>query len=878
MIGRTISHYRIDHKLGEGGMGVVYRATDLSLNRPVAIKFLSPGVADEERRRRFQQEAQAASSLNHPHILTVFEAGTIDGLQYLVTEFIDGETLRAWAERTRPDPRRLVEMVTGVADGLAAAHQAAILHRDIKPENILVAGVASGHGYAKLVDFGLAKLLEPVSQDQAAARTLSVGPTQPGVILGTVAYMSPEAAQGKPADARSDIFSFGVVLYELVAGRRPFTGASDVDLLHATLHADPPPLAPEIPHELRAIVEKALEKDPADRYQSMREMVIDLRRAHRMKSTETVARPAALVRRRRRWWIPAAAVALAAAVVLATWLLRRPQPWENPLANARVERLTDFEGVETDAAISPDGKFVVFVSDRDGPADVWVSQVGSGAFVKLTKGRFTRLLDDQIRSVGFNADGSGVWARLTQIDSGGRTVPSGAWLIPTLGGAPRRLLETGVNPAWSPDGSRLLYHEPLEGDPIFIADRNGSNPRRIYVDEPGIHCHFLTWSPDGRYVFFVRGIPNHKTDIWRIPAAGGNPERITRHDSRVAYVAPLDNRTLLYTATADDGSGPWLYATDVEERVPRRVSFGVEHYLSIASSADGRRLVATVGNPSGGLWTVPVSDRVAQESDAKPYPLPATRAAVPRFGPNFVLYLSSRGGAYGLWRFKDGEATELWKASEGGLTSGPDISPDGRLLCFTVRSQGRGLLYVTTADGTNVRRLSESLDPRGAPSWSPDGKWIAVAADEGKTGRLYKVPLDGAAPVALADGLISNPVWSPDGRLIVYSERPRGPTSVVKAVTPDRAPFPLPAEVTVGPRSEGYRFAPDGKSIVFLRGEFQDQQFWLLDLATGRLRQLTSLKTTSWIRGFDVSRDGKQILFDRIRENSDIVLIERPRQ
>src|ERR1035437_2829134 len=283
----SIGHYRIVSKLGEGGMGTVYRALGTKLNRPVAIKFLSGDLADAAARRRFQREAQMASSLNHPHILTVHDAGEFEGRQYLVTEFVDGGTLKDWAKAERRTWRQTVELLTDVADGLAAAHAAGMTHRDIKPANILVAK----NGYAKVADFGLAKLTETTPED--VTRTLAAEPTRPGMIVGTIAYMSPEQASGRPVDARSDIFSFGVVLYELLAGRRPFAGATDLEVLQTVIHGAALPLGEDVPPALRAVVEKALENAPADRYQSRRELVIDLRRLMRQSAKPHPARAAA---------------------------------------------------------------------------------------------------------------------------------------------------------------------------------------------------------------------------------------------------------------------------------------------------------------------------------------------------------------------------------------------------------------------------------------------------------------------------------------------------------------------------------------------------------------------------------------------------------
>ncbi len=299
--GTELGPYRIEAVIGEGGMGVVYRALDTKLNRPVAIKFLFGDLADPAARRRFQREAQMASSLNHPHILTVYDAGDFEGRQYLVTEFVDGGTLKNWARAEKRNWRQIVELLVGVADGLAAAHAAGILHRDIKPDNILV----GTNGYAKLADFGLAKLEDRPSTDGATVSLV----TRPGMVLGTVAYMCPEQAAGRPTDSRSDIFSFGVLLYELLAGRRPFDGATDLQTLQTIIHGTAPPLGSEVPLPLRIIVEKAIEKAPSERYQSMREMVVDLRRLAR-QSGEVTASTTTIPSRLRRWKMSVSAAAI----------------------------------------------------------------------------------------------------------------------------------------------------------------------------------------------------------------------------------------------------------------------------------------------------------------------------------------------------------------------------------------------------------------------------------------------------------------------------------------------------------------------------------------------------------------------------------------
>jgi Tol biopolymer transport system component len=854
-VGSQIGPYHIEKLLGAGGMGQVYRAVDTRLGRKVAIKVLSDAVADAAGRRRFQREAQMASSLNHPHILTVYDVGELEGRQYLVAEFIDGDTLGGWARRQKREEREIADLLAGVADGLAAAHEANILHRDIKPANVLV----TKSGYAKLADFGLAKLAEGIAPNQAGSR-VDEG-TRPGVMVGTIAYMSPEQASGRRVDTRSDIFSFGVLMYELLAGRRPFAGATDLEVLQTILHGTPEPLHAEVPPMLRMTVEKALERDPGDRYQSMREIVVDLRRFTRAKMAEA---PPAPQKKRGRALLPwsVAGVVLAGTAV---WEGVRPAAPANPLEGAHFTRVTDFES--TEAAISPDGRFVTFVSDHDGPFDVWLTQVGTGRQVNLTQGKVGPL-PGPLRSVGFSGDGSEIWL-------GGGDVGMRLRLIPLTGGQPRNFLgEVAANLAWSPDGARIVYHNFAGGDPMFVADRTGANARRIFGDRPGIHNHFPTWSPDGRWIYFVHGTPATKEmDLWRINPTGGTPERLTERKTDVAYPTPVGSRTVLYVARDGDGSGPWLWAFDLKRKDSRRATFGLEQYTSLAASADGRKLVATIGNPKASLWTVPILNRIAEERDVKPFPVPTVRALAPRFGGASLFYLSSLGTGDGLWRYQDGQALEIWKDAEGALLETPTVSPDGSRVAIVLRRSGKRRLHLLSSDGAELQPIAEAIDVQGTGCWSPDGKWIVTGGSDATGTALFKIPLEGGSPVRLVAGPALNPVWSPGGNVIVYAGTNVRTFAPLLAVRLDGTSVELP-EISVRRLGERVRFLPDGKSLIYMQGLLASQDFWLLDFATMKSRPLTRLQNRATMRTFDITPDGKQIVFDRLRENSDVVVID----
>lgn len=583
------------------------------------------------------------------------------------------------------------------------------------------------------------------------------------------------------------------------------------------------------------------------------------------------------VLRRRSWGLWLAAAAGAAGLAVAIWQFRETgRAPDNPLADARILRLTDFDGIEQAAAISRDGRFVTFLSDRDGQMDVWITQVGTGQFYNLTRGSVRELINPSVRTLGFSPDGALVtfWAR--RLDASNQAA-IGIWAVPVLGGQPRPYLEGAAEFDWTADGARLVYHTPGPGDPMFVRDSApSSGEHQIFSAPAGLHSHFPMWAPGQAFIYFVQGsLPDHM-DIWRIPPGGGTPERITHHESLVSHPVFVSPRTLMYLAGDPDGSGPWIHSVDVERRVPRRVSAGVDRYTSLAASADGRRLVATVANPKGTLWLLPAAEVPGEAPVARRIPLTTGNGSSPRLSGDHLFYVSSKGTGDSVWRLQGDRATELWSAPDARIVGGPAITRDGRRIVFSIRQHERTALVVTNADGTDARMLGAALQLEGAPAWTPDGEAITVAVVVDGVPRLFNLPVNGGSPVSLLREYSVDPAWSPDGEFVVFSGPDIGTTFAVKAARADGSSYDLPT-LTLTRGARHLRLMP-GRRLVVLRGEIQHKNLWAIDLATGAEHPLTNLAPNFAVRDFDLSPDGREIVLEQVHEHSDIVMLDRPRR
>ncbi len=876
--GLEIGQYHIESKLGEGGMSTVWLALDTRLGRRVAIKFLSDNLADAEARRRFQREAQMASSLNHPHIVSVHDVGEFEGRQYLVTEYVDGGTLKDWVKEKRRTPKEVAELLTGVADGLAAAHQAGILHRDIKPLNILVAR----NGYAKLADFGLAKLAENGTIDLAA--NSPDGPTRPGLILGTIAYMSPEQASGQPLDSRSDIFSFGVVLYEMLSGKRPFSGRTDLEVLKAIIHGDLPPLSEEVPEAYRNVVEKALEKSPAERYQSMREMVVDLKRGQRSQrspapgveeATAPIGPKRVSTSDKGRLKIGVGILAIAAIALGAVGVYRRlrPQP-PREQANLTPVPFTALAGQATSPAFSPDGSRIAFAwnGDPEGGVkgfDLYVKAMGSETLLRLTQHPSESI------SPAWSPDGTQI--AFHRVDG----ADTGIYIVPALGGPERKLRSTrapGINftffnfslISWSPDGKWIAFADEApedEHERIFLLSTETLETRQIPINPMCLAEGLPAFSHNGEYLAYWCSLNGaDQAALYSLPLPDGKPRMIA---SFRAFPNGLtwsaDDKKLIYSL--------WNYGPYELGEVT--LTSGSTNQLAFAGSASlpavspkGNRLAFSNSFYGSNIRR---RDLLHPESPAVEL-IPSSRAQYDaQYSPDGkrVVFASERSGVQGVWIGNE-DGGNLVQISNPAQPSGsPQWSPDGNRIAFDSLSRDRWEIYIADATEGIPKKLVTNISRLMRPHWSRDGKWIYFRSSEAGREGVYRCPASGGDAIALSKDIHGfSPQESFDGRTVFFeSDEPK---STLKKVPLQGQPG-AESEVAGLPRLDLWTLSPSGIYFVPVDAPRSLRYF---DFATRQIRSVFEVDA-DFATGLSVSPDGRWILYSQAGEaNSDIMLVD----
>jgi serine/threonine protein kinase len=882
MIGRVISHYEIVEKLGEGGMGVVYKARDTRLGRFVALKVLPPDrMADPERRQRFVQEARAASALNNPHIVAIHDIDESDGVHFIAMEHVEGRTLADRIGHRGLAVRDALGLGIQIADALAQAHARGIVHRDLKPTNVMV----TSEGVAKVLDFGLAKLVETEVSEEAETDLKPA--TDEGTIVGTAAYMSPEQAQGKRVDARSDIFSFGSVLYEMLTGRRAFAGETKVSTLAAILKEEPRPpgeLVPAVPHELGRIIQHCLRKDPARRLQHMDDVRTLLEQLREDSDSGKLA--AAPASRRRALSRPAlagiATVALAAIAAFGLWLGRRSPP--APEAPLVATPLTSNPGSEIQPSFSPDGNEVAFAWDgeKQDNFDIYRKLIGPGEPLRLTRDPADDL------SPAWSPDGRSI-AFLRQPQKG----RPGVWLIPALGGTERRVAELGTTPgtwdifnsglAWTADSLWLIVSDEPEGEPpglFLLSPETGEKKRLTSAPKPGYGDWDPALSPDQRALAFVRQVFEGSADIHLLSLGpglkpGSSPERLTLESRDAASPAwTPDGAELLFS------QGNWL-----SERQTFRLTVGSR------GAGVGSRRPVPVGTDATNLALSHRSRRLVfsrKQHDTNVYRLelrgPGSSVGEPErliastrldhcaeYSPNgdAVVFVSTRSGSEEIWVANaDGSSPRQLTSMGGPLTSNPRWSPDGKTIVFDSRREGSSDLYLVSPDGGAPRRLTDHPGSEAEARWSRDGRWIYFGSGRTGRGEVWKIAAGGGEPIQVTRNEGRCPSESPDGRWLYYAKGPAPGAELW------RAPLSGGEETRIlDGLSYGYNYVATDQGIYFVRAS-QTLELHFFDLSVGRAKPLL-LTRGAWGLGLSLSTDGRWLIFSQQDAvGADLILVE----
>lgn len=853
--GSRLDVYALIRQLGAGGMGEVWLATDLRLERKVAIKLLPVALtADPTRVRRFEQEARAASALNHPNVCTIHALGhTAEGQQFIAMEYVEGQTLRDRLTRGRPTRRELLDIAVQIASALTAAHAAGVVHRDLKPDNVML----RPDGLVKVLDFGLAKLVANDSDPALGTRTAAH--TAAGTVVGTVLYMSPEQARGFTVDARTDIWSLGVLLYEMVAGRPPFSGQSTSDIVAAILEHEIQPLArfdPSVPAELTRIIGKTLRKDPEQRYQVVQDLLLDLQAL----GGEIAARPTtgshasgeAIARRvgRRPILIAAIAVVLVLAVAGGTlWIANgraRALPSPPAAAAAPVDRpltaLTSDPGLQTDAAFSPDGRSIAYASDRAGNFDIWVRPLDGGESRQVTTSPGPET------QPAWSPDGKSIVFR-SERDGGG------LFLIPAQGGAERQLTSFGTFPVWSPDGSEILFRTgfgEFHSSVHAVSPDGGEPPRDLLQDF--LRGGFWTWiapHPDGRISvmghhakarFGFYTVSRDGTQVVSSKRANDLPLQWTESGTRLLRFQWNAIGTAIYLeAILNEVRNVWRVRVDpatLEWLAAERLTTGSGPDAAAAISRNGDHMAFTVQRQSTRLWAFPFS-AASGRIVGKGEPLTPEEGGV----DGFALSPDGRFAAYALRRAGrnrvemlltdiDSRKTELF-----GVDAAPGAwSPDSRRLAYSLirpdrPPPGEWALAIREIGGSEriIRRWStESVVlPTG---WTPDGRFILgsyISPLPTGVAKLVLWPLSPSASqierVLIADP--HRPLWqgrlSPNGRWLSFVAQTKdGPSRVDISVAAAGAPAEGWIRIAEGHRwADKPRWAPDGKTLYFISNE-----------------------------------------------------------
>jgi len=930
----NISHYRIVSKIGAGGMGEVYLAEDTRLKRSVALKLLPADFSqNKDRLRRFEQEAQAASALNHPNIAHIYEIGESDGMHFIAMEYVDGVTLYEKIHAEKTPLGKLLKYLAQTAEGLAKAHMAGIVHRDLKPDNIMI----SRDDYAKILDFGLAKLVEPQRPKGANASEFNEDATAmmpqplstPGMIMGTAGYMSPEQAQGKvrEIDHRSDIFSFGCILYEAATRRKAFEGKDLLDSLHKIVHAPTPQikdLNADAPQELQRIVRRCLAKEADKRYQSIKDVAIELDElrqelkdnaaleysaqpesigGERVSSSQQVKINSAqqsatstaqaevarstssaeyviggIKRHQRTIGVVALALLLATGGIVFALYKLWGKSAKTPQA-IKIERLTTI-GKSANAAISPDGKYVVYSVDEGGGQSLWVRQVAASSNIQI----IPPAEDVYYLGLSFTPDSNFVHFVKAEFE---KNVPWTLYQIPVLGGTQKKLLsslEGGIS--YSPDGKQIAFfrneHPSAEENSLLIANADGTGERIIASRKTPqtfpTRDRAPVWSPDGKTIacIFETATGIGRMDVVEVNVADGTGKTVvTKEWEEINQIAWLPDKSGLLVLGVEKGSVNYsrqIWCFSYPEGEARRITTDFNNYWSMSLPSDSNALVTVQSNRISNIW-------VAANGDAG-------RAVQIKSGGNNlegiegiawtpdgrIVYDSLASGALDIWIMNADGTGQKQLTVDAGVNFRAKVTPDGRYIVFVSIRDDQANIWRMNLDGSNPKQLTN-----GNSVWdsavTPDSRWVIYTAQWSGMPYLWKVSIDGGDAVQLTDKYTNSAEISPDGKLIVCSYRKNINSTWRYAIIPFEGGEPIKVFDLLGKKGN-FRWSPDGRSLYYLRDTIGGvTNVWSFPLDDKPPKQLTEFKAEQ-IYNFAWSPDGKRLVLARGTTTSDVLLIK----